>query len=75
MCYELREAHEKNGPKDIEGAPKLADNFRFMMDNFETEMVVLGARAALVTYKIPEIKYLKTTKSFMTGPGKYIKKS
>jgi hypothetical protein len=77
MCYELREAYEKNGSKDIEGFHKLADNFfRFMMDNFETEMVVLGARAALVTYKIPlRPKYLKNYKEFYDRFGKYIKAS
>ena len=33
---------------------KMADNFiQFMMDNFETEMVVLGARTALKTYQLP----------------------
>lgn len=77
MCYELREAYEKDGSKNIEKFHKLADNFfRFMMDNFETEMVVLGARAALVTYKIPlRPKYLKNYKEFYDRFGKYIKAS
>jgi serine protease inhibitor len=77
MCYELREAYEKEGTKGIEKFHKLADNFfRFMMDNFETEMVVLGARAALVTYKIPlRPKYLKNYKEFYDRFGKYIKAS
>ena len=45
-----------------------------MMDNFETEMVVLGARAALVTYKIPlRPKYLKNYKEFYDRFGGYIK--
>ena len=77
MCYELREAYNKEGTKGIEKFHKLADNFfRFMMDNFETEMVVLGARAALVTYKIPlRPKYLKNYKEFYDRFGKYIKAS
>ena len=77
MCYELREQFEKFGKKDIETFHKAADNFfRFMMDNFETEMVVLGARAALVTYKIPlRPKYLKNYKEFYDRFGSYIKAS
>jgi hypothetical protein len=75
MCYELREQYETNGKKDIEKFHEAADNFfRFMMDNFETEMVVLGARAALVTYKIPlRPKYLKNYKEFYDRFGGYIK--
>ena len=45
MCYELKEALSK--VKDAE-FHKMSDNFfRFMMDNFETELVVMGARIAL----------------------------
>ena len=75
MCYELKEQYEKLGKKDIEKFHGYADNFfRFMMDNFETEMVVLGARAALVTYKIPlRPKYLKNYKEFYDRFGGYIK--
>ena len=53
MCYELREAYEKEGTKGIEKFHKLADNFfRFMMDNFETEMVVMASRIAMQQYKL-----------------------
>ena len=51
-----------------------ADNFfRFMMDNFETELVVMGAKIALKTYKLPiEPSQLKTFDEFHKKYGKYI---
>ena len=52
LCYELKEYAEKN-----KGSDKLYDMannfFKFMMDNFETEMIVLGGRTALKVYKLP----------------------
>ena len=49
LCYELKEFAEKN-----KGSDKLYDMannfFKFMMDNFETEMIVLGGRTALKVY-------------------------
>jgi hypothetical protein len=72
MCYELKEALENGlSNKDFH---KRADNFfRFMMDNFETELVVMGARIALTTYNLPfQPTELKNFDEFHQRYGKYI---
>ena len=71
MCYELKEALAT--VKDAE-FHKMSDNFfRFMMDNFETELVVMGARIALTTYAIPfQPTKLKNFDEFHQRYGKYI---
>ena len=50
------------------------DNFfNYIMDNFETELVVLGAKIALKTYKLPiEPSQLKNFNQFHKKYGKYI---
>ena len=54
LCYELRDFVDRNGKDKMDELYKMADNFfRFMMDNFETEMTVLGGRTALKVYKLP----------------------
>jgi hypothetical protein len=54
MCYELQDAYAKLGKEKIADWHGMADNFfRFMMDNFTTELVVMGARVALTTYNLP----------------------
>ena len=47
--------------------------FNYIMDNFETELVVLGAKIALKTYKLPiEPSQLKNFNQFHKKYGKYI---
>lgn len=72
MCYELKEALD-NGI-DNDDFHKMADNFfRFMIDNFEVELVVMGARVALTTYKLPlQPTKLKNFDEFHKKYGKYI---
>jgi hypothetical protein len=55
MCYELKDLNEKlKTDKDAGNFNTSADNFfRFMMDNFTTELTVMGARTALTTYGLP----------------------
>jgi hypothetical protein len=60
MCYELSEFVEKHQiTLDSKGAEvkelyKMTDNFfNFMMQNFKTEMCVMGAKVALSTYNLP----------------------
>jgi len=44
-----------------------------MMDNFQTEMIVLGAKTALRDYALPiNHRQLKTFKGFHEKYGKYI---
>ena len=54
LCYELRDRHmsgEKN--KSLDKFHKSFSNFvGFMMDNFETEMVIMASRIAMQNYKL-----------------------
>jgi len=50
LCYELKEASDKNDKKFND----MVDNFlRFAMDNFDTELVVMGIKLALTQYQLP----------------------
>jgi hypothetical protein len=72
MCYELKSAIENK----IEDKKfhEMADNFfGYMMKNFETELVVMGARIALTTYNLPfQPTKLKNFDEFHQRFGKYI---
>jgi len=70
MCYELQEAYKKK----VQNWNKMADNFfGFMMDNFDTELVVMGTRVAISTYKLPfSPKDLKNFDRFHNKYGKYV---
>lgn len=50
LCYELKEASDKNDKKFDE---KVHNFLRFAMDNFETELVVMGIKVALTQYNLP----------------------
>jgi hypothetical protein len=72
MCYELKAAVEnKTADKEFHD---MADNFLgYMMKNFETELVVMGARIALTTYDLPFLPTkLKNFDEFHSRYGKYI---
>jgi hypothetical protein len=72
MCYELKGAIEaKVSDKQFH---EMADNFfAYMMKNFETELVVMGARIALTTYNLPfQPTKLKNFDEFHQRYGKYI---
>jgi hypothetical protein len=72
MCYELKSAVEnKIADKEFHA---MADNFfGYMMKNFETELVVMGARIALTTYNLPfQPTKLKNFDEFHKRYGKYI---
>jgi MoxR-like ATPase len=72
MCYELQEANEVQ--VDDKKFHAMADNFLgYMMKNFETELVVMGARIALTTYNLPLVpSKLKNFDQFHSRYGKYI---
>ena len=74
MCYELQDAYAKLGKDKIGQWHEMADYFfRFMMDNFSTELVVMGARVALTTYNLPLVPgKLKNFDEFHKRYGKYI---
>jgi hypothetical protein len=72
MCYELKGAIEKKVPD--KQFHEMADHFfKYMMQNFETELVVMGARIALTTYNLPfQPTKLKNFDEFHNRFGKYI---
>lgn len=74
LCYELKEAYEKSLGSKQEKFNEMADYFfRFMMDNFTTELVVMGARVAITTYGIPFVpNKLKNFDEFHKRFGKYV---
>ncbi|MGY8866502.1 MAG: ATP-binding protein [Methylophagaceae bacterium] len=50
LCYELKEASDKN---DKKFDAKVNNFLRFAMDNFDTELVVMGIKLALTQYGLP----------------------
>jgi hypothetical protein len=76
LCYELKECYDKVDGKAAkqEEWNKMADNFfRFIMDNFTTELVVMASRIAITTYGIPFVPgKLKTFDEFHKRFGKYV---
>lgn len=73
MCYELKDAVQ-NKKVDNKQFHEMAQNFfDYMMKNFETELVVMGAKIALKTYDLPiEPSQLKNFDEFHKKYGKYI---
>jgi hypothetical protein len=73
LCYELKDALEVRKVAD-KTFHEMADNFfSYMMKNFETELVVMGARIALTTYNLPfQPTKLKNFDEFHQRYGKYI---
>ena len=75
MCYELRDAYKK-AKKQNPGKEwhAMCDNFfRFMMDNFLTEVTVMGAKMALTNYNLPLVPgKLKSFDEFHKRFGKYV---
>ena len=75
MCYELKDIHAKNKEvgKTDDWHAKVDNFFQFMMDNFTTELTVMGARTALTVYNLPFVPgKLKTFDEFHKRYGKYI---
>lgn len=76
MCYELQDAHKKlstAGDKTGKWHTMADYFFKFMMDNFNTEIVVMGARTALTIYNLPFVPgKLKSFDTFHAKYGKYI---
>lgn len=70
LCYELKDRAEKKA-KDWNG---MADNFfAYMMANFPTELVVMGAKTALTNYDLPlDATKMKSFDEFHKRFGKYV---
>ena len=70
LCYELKDQADKKA-KDFDSQ---ADNFfRYMMDNFPTELVVMGAKTGLTNYNLPlDATKMKSFDEFHKRFGKYV---
>tara|TARA_R110000851_G_scaffold149970_2_gene290704 strand:+ start:2977 stop:4062 length:1086 start_codon:yes stop_codon:yes gene_type:complete len=70
LCYELKEASDKNDKKFDD---KVSNFLRFAMDNFETELVVMGIRLAITQYQLPiDPDEVECFDEFHERYGKYI---
>jgi len=71
LCYELKEASD-NGDKKFDD--KVNNFLRFAMDNFDTELVVMGIKLALTQYALPiDPDEVECFDEFHDKYGKYIK--
>jgi hypothetical protein len=70
LCYELKDRAEKKS-KGWDGMADLF--FRYMMDNFPTELVVMGAKTALTNYDLPlDATKMKSFDEFHKRFDKYV---
>jgi hypothetical protein len=70
LCYELKDAADKNDKKFND---KVNCFFEFMMNNFETELVVMGTKLALTQYQLPlDPDEIACFDDFHAKYGKYI---
>lgn len=74
LCYELKSAR-KSSNVDVTEFHAMGDNFlRYMMDNFETELCVMGARLALKVYELDLDAFrMKNYDEFYNRYGKFIR--
>ena len=71
LCYELKEASDKN---DKKFDAKVNNFLRFSMNNFETELVIMGIKLALTQYSLPiDPDEVECFDEFHERYGKYIK--
>jgi len=71
LCYELKEASDANDKKFDD---KVNNFLRFSMDNFDTELVVMGIKLALTQYSLPiDPDEVECFDEFHDRYGKYIK--
>lgn len=71
LCYELKEADKA---KDKNFDSKVNNFLRFAMDNFDTELVVMGIKLALTQYSLPiDPDAVECFDEFHDRYGKYIK--
>jgi hypothetical protein len=70
LCYELKDSCDKN----VKNWNEQVNNFfEFMMNNFETELVIMGTKLALSSYKLPlDPDEIACFDAFHQKFGKYI---
>jgi hypothetical protein len=74
LCYELKELYDTEGKEDNNKWHTYVDNMlRFIMDNLGTELVIMGMRTAVMTYRLPIVATKCTNwNEFHNRYGKYI---
>jgi len=71
LCYELRDSADKD---DKKFHSKVNNFLRFAMDNFDTELVVMGIKLALTQYALPiDPDEVECFDEFHERYGKYIR--
>jgi hypothetical protein len=71
LCYELKEAEDR---KDKKFDEQVNNFLRFTMDNFDTELVVMGIKLALTQYQLSiDPDAVECFDEFHDRYGKYIK--
>lgn len=70
LCYELKDRSDRK----VKGWNEMSDCFfRYMMNNFPTELVVMGAKTALTNYNLPlDPTSMKSFDEFHRRFGKYV---
>ena len=70
LCYELKDASARG---DANYNTQVSNYIVFMMDNFETELVIMGTKLAMATYKLPmDITTIDRFNEFHKRYGSYI---
>jgi len=70
LCYELKESADH---KAVDWKKQVNHFFRFIMDNMETELVIMATRLALSTYKLPfDPDEIDCFDEFHSRFGKYV---
>ena len=70
LCYELKDANDK---KAKNWNDQVNNFFEFIMNNFETELVIMGTKLALSSYKLPlDPDEIACFDAFHAKYGKYI---
>jgi len=71
LCYELKDSNEKDDEKVF--AKKFDRFLKFSMDNFDTEMVVMGVKIAMTQYGlVVDVDEAPHFEKFHNKYGKYI---
>jgi hypothetical protein len=70
LCYELKDASDKNAKNWNDQVNYF---FKFIMDNFETELVIMSTKLALTQYNLPlDPDEIECFDDFHAKFGKYI---
>lgn len=74
LCYQLKEEHDKIGESANDAWHEQVDNMmRYIMDNLGTELIIMGMRTAVLTYRLPVVaQKCANWDEFHNKYGKYI---